>query len=120
MKGAGTGPLVFSAMSPRQSAPVPDRNLAMELMPFLSHPQSIAIEGRGGMEVARYALKAALPAILLVLVSAGVAGAAGHLVQTGLMFTPDKMKPDFSKLVREQLRDAIQDRLQDRLRDIFR
>jgi flagellar biosynthetic protein FlhB len=74
------------------------RNLAMELLPFLSHPDSIAIEGRAGMEVARYALKAALPAVLLVLLSAGVAGAAGHLVQTGLIFAPDKMKPDFSKL----------------------
>jgi flagellar biosynthesis protein FlhB len=74
------------------------RNLAMQLVPFLSRPQSIAIEGQAGMEVARYALKAALPAVLLVLLSAGVAGAAGHLVQTGLMFTPDKLKPDFSKL----------------------
>jgi len=74
------------------------RNLAMELLPFLSHPQSIEIDGRAGMDVARYALKAALPAVLLMLLSAGLAGAAGHLVQTGLMFSPDKMKPDFSKL----------------------
>jgi AsmA protein len=34
--------------------------------------------------------------------------------------TEPSIVPDFSKLVREQLRDAIQDRLQDRLRDIFR
>jgi len=32
------------------------------------------------------------------MLSAGAAGAAGHLVQTGLMFTPDKLKPDFGKL----------------------
>ena len=74
------------------------RNLALALLPFLAHPQSIAIEGQGGMEIARHALKAALPAIVLVLLAAGVAGAAGHLTQTGLMFTPDKMKPDFKKL----------------------
>src|SRR5262249_5950572 len=30
--------------------------------------------------------------------AAGVAGAAGNLLQTGLMFTPDKLKPDFGKL----------------------
>ena len=74
------------------------RNLAMGLLPFVAHPDAIAIEGRGSMEVAHHAVKAALPAILLVLVTAGVAGAAGHLMQTGLMFTPDKMKPDFKKL----------------------
>jgi AsmA protein len=34
--------------------------------------------------------------------------------------TEPVIRPDFSKLVRQQLRDAIQDRLQDRLRDIFR
>jgi AsmA protein len=34
--------------------------------------------------------------------------------------TAPEIRPDFSKLVRQQLRDAIQDRLQDRLRDIFR
>jgi flagellar biosynthetic protein FlhB len=74
------------------------RNLAVQLLPFLAHPDAIVLEGGGGMEVARRALQAALPVVLIVLVSAGVAGAAGHLLQTGLMFTPDKLKPDFSKL----------------------
>jgi flagellar biosynthetic protein FlhB len=32
------------------------------------------------------------------MLSAGAAGAAGNLLQTGLMFTPDKLKPDFGKL----------------------
>jgi len=74
------------------------RNLATQLMPFLAHPQSIQIEGQGGMDVARHALKAALPAVLLVLLSASLAGVAGHLAQTGLMFTPDKLKPEWNKL----------------------
>jgi uncharacterized protein involved in outer membrane biogenesis len=34
--------------------------------------------------------------------------------------TEPVIRPDFSKLVRQQLRDAIEDRLQDRLRDLFR
>jgi AsmA protein len=34
--------------------------------------------------------------------------------------TEPSIMPDFSKLVRRQLRDAVQDRLEDRLRDIFR
>ncbi len=74
------------------------RNLAVQLLPFLAHPDAIAIEGQGGMAVARHVLDAALPVILIVVLSAGAAGAAGHLLQTGLMFTPDKLKPDFSKL----------------------
>jgi AsmA protein len=34
--------------------------------------------------------------------------------------TEPTILPDFSKLVRRQIRDAIQDRLEDRLRDLFR
>ena len=74
------------------------RNLAGALLPFLAHPDSIELEGGGGVVVARHVLGAALPVILMVLLAAGVAGAAGNLFQTGLMFTPDKLKPDFSKL----------------------
>jgi flagellar biosynthetic protein FlhB len=74
------------------------RNLALQLLPFLAHPESIAIAGGGGMAVARHVLNAALPVVATVMLSAGAAGAAGHLLQTGLMFTPDKLKFDFSKL----------------------
>jgi len=74
------------------------RNLAVQLLPFLAHPDAIPIAGGGGMNVARHVLQAALPAIAMVMMSAAAAGAAGHLVQTGLMFTPDKLKLDFGKL----------------------
>jgi flagellar biosynthetic protein FlhB len=73
------------------------RNLVNQLLPFIAHPDSIAIQG-GGMAVAQQALRAALPVVVVVMLSAGFAGAAGHLVQTGLLFTPDKLKPDFGKL----------------------
>jgi flagellar biosynthetic protein FlhB len=74
------------------------RNLALQLLPFLAHPDTIAIAGGGGMNVANHVSKAALPIIAMVMLSAAAAGAAGHLMQTGLMFTPDKLKPDFGKL----------------------
>jgi flagellar biosynthetic protein FlhB len=74
------------------------RNLANQLLPFLAHPEAISLADGGGVQVARDALGAALPVILIVLLAAGVAGAAGNLLQTGLMFTPDKLKPDFGKL----------------------
>jgi len=32
------------------------------------------------------------------MMAAGLAGAAGHLMQTGILWSPDKLKPDFSKL----------------------
>jgi flagellar biosynthetic protein FlhB len=74
------------------------RNLAIGLLPFLAHPDAINLQAGGGVEVARHVVKTALPMMLLVLLAAGAAGAAGNLAQTGLMFTPDKLKPDFSKL----------------------
>lgn len=74
------------------------RNLAAQLLPFIAHPDAISLQNLGGMTVARHVLVAALPAVLMVLLAASLAGVAGHLAQTGLMFTPDKMKPDFSKL----------------------
>jgi flagellar biosynthetic protein FlhB len=74
------------------------RNLTAELLPFIAHPDAITLEGGGGAVVARHALTAALPAVLMVMLAAGFAGAAGHLLQTGLMFSPDKLKPDLNKL----------------------
>ena len=74
------------------------RNMAAQLTPFLSHPQDMHLDGHGGVEVFRYALVAAAPAILIVMLATGASGAAASLLQTGLRFTPDKLKPDFSKL----------------------
>lgn len=74
------------------------RDLAAKLLPFFAHPDTISIEGHGGMQVLRYTLLAAAPALLVVMASAAVAGTAASLVQTGLHFSGEKLKPDFSKL----------------------
>lgn len=74
------------------------RDLAAKLLPFFAHPDTISIEGHGGMEVLRYTLLATAPALLIVMLSAAVAGTAASLVQTGLNFNAEKLKPDFSKL----------------------
>lgn len=74
------------------------RNLASELLPFIAHPDNMNLEGHGAIEVARLAARAAAPILLSVMIVAAVMGAGGNLVQTGLMFTPDKIKPDWKKV----------------------
>lgn len=72
--------------------------LATALLPFIAHPDAIPLDGHGGLAVMHQVVGVVLPIILTVLLAAGAAGAAGHLAQTGLMFTPDKLAPDWSKL----------------------
>jgi flagellar biosynthetic protein FlhB len=74
------------------------KNLAAHLTPFFSQPDQIVVEGHGGVEVARYALMAAAPILGAVMAAAAFSGTAASLLQTGLMFTPDKLKPDFKKV----------------------
>jgi flagellar biosynthetic protein FlhB len=73
-------------------------DLAAKLTPFLSRPDAMLLEGRGAVEILRYAALAGAPALLLVMLAAGVSGAAASLLQTGLQITPEKVKPDFSKI----------------------
>ena len=74
------------------------RDMAQRLTLFLAHPEAISLEGQGGVEVARYAIMAAAPALAAVLGAAMLTGVAGHVLQTGLLFTPSKLSPDLSKL----------------------
>ena len=75
------------------------RDLALALMPFIAHPDSISVEGGGSQEVLQYVMRAGAPLILGVMFAAALAGAAGNLVQTGLMFTPSKVfKFDYKKI----------------------
>jgi flagellar biosynthetic protein FlhB len=74
------------------------RNLADALTPFLARPDAMELANGGAVSVARHAILAAAPILAVVMFAAAAAGAAGNLVQTGLMFTPSKLKPDFSKV----------------------
>jgi flagellar biosynthesis protein FlhB len=73
-------------------------NMANGLTPFLSRPHDMIVEGAGGVEILRYAVMAAVPALAAILGAAAFSGAAGHLLQTGLHFTPEKLKPDLKKV----------------------
>jgi len=74
------------------------RNLAVKLTPFLAHPDSMALEGHGSMEILRYTLLAAAPATVIVAMTAAFAGSSASLMQSGLRMSAEKLKPDFSKL----------------------
>ena len=74
------------------------RNLAAGLMPFLEHPDTIRLQGGGGVEVARSALMAAAPFLVIVLGGAMLAGVGGHVVQTGFLWSPERLKFDFKKV----------------------
>lgn len=73
-------------------------NMTLALLPFIAHPEQIPLDGADGVNVARMAIMAAAPVLGAVLLTAALGGMAGNLAQHGLLFTPDKMKPDFKKV----------------------
>ncbi|MBL8770758.1 MAG: flagellar biosynthesis protein FlhB [Phenylobacterium sp.] len=74
------------------------RDMAAQLTPFISRPDSIPLEGGGGVAVLRHAVMAGAPALLAVMAATAVAGVAANLLQGGLHLTPEKLKPDWSKV----------------------
>ena len=75
------------------------RDLALAMTPFIAHPDSISVAGGGSQQVLQYVMMAGAPLIIGVMFAAALAGAAGHLVQTGLMFTPSMVfKFDYKKI----------------------
>lgn len=74
------------------------RNLAMQLTPFFSHPDTMELQGDAGVAIARQVMMATAPALLAVLGATMLAGVAGNVVQHGFLFTTAKLKPDLSKL----------------------
>ena len=74
------------------------RDLLAALEPFLAHAGQIDLNGGGAVVIARQAILAALPPVVLVMLTSGFLGATAHVAQTGFMLTPEKIKPDFKKL----------------------
>jgi flagellar biosynthetic protein FlhB len=73
------------------------RYMTEALLPFVAHPEAIDLSGEGSVGVMRAALLACSP-VLIVLIGAAVAGAAGNLIQHGLLWVPSKLAPDFSRM----------------------
>ena len=75
-------------------------NLAEDLVPFIASPHQMLgiLEAGGGTEIARWAIMAMAPALALVMAATMVAGAGGNLIQSGLLWSPSKLKPDWSRV----------------------
>jgi flagellar biosynthetic protein FlhB len=75
-------------------------NLAQALMVFLQAPQDMLanLESGGGADVMKRATLAAAPMLCLVMLSAAFAGTAGNVIQSGVLWTTAKLKPDFNKV----------------------
>jgi flagellar biosynthesis protein FlhB len=74
------------------------RDLAVQLLPFVAHPDAIDLSGEGGVAVMRQAAMAALPIIAGVTLAAALAAIGGNVIQQGFLFTTDRLKPDASRL----------------------
>jgi flagellar biosynthetic protein FlhB len=74
------------------------QNLAQKLLPFVSRPNEIDLSGHGSMQVVQDAAGAAAPILLSVLAAATLAGVAGNVMQSGILWTGEKVKPDLKKI----------------------
>ena len=75
-------------------------SMAEQLLPFIAAPHEMLgmLDGGGGPRIAAQALWAMAPFLGAVMLATVVGGAGGHLAQSGLIFTADKLKPKWSKL----------------------
>ena len=73
------------------------RDMTGKLRIFIERPDAFDLSGPGAVKVMSLALQAAAPASVVML-SAVVAGVVGHLGQTGLIWAPSKLVPDFAKV----------------------
>lgn len=74
------------------------RNLMIALTPFIASPERVSFDNDGAMQVLRQAILAAAPVMGAVVLAACAAGVAANLIQTGLMFSPERLSFDFKKV----------------------
>ena len=74
------------------------QNLMYSLEPLIAHPDAYRLQNNGALNVAKLAAGAALPIFATVMSASITGGFFGNFIQTGLVWAPDKIKPDVSKL----------------------
>ncbi|RZJ96897.1 MAG: flagellar biosynthesis protein FlhB [Brevundimonas sp.] len=75
-------------------------SMAEDLLPFIARPHAMvgALESGAGVQIGARALWAVAPFLGAVMLATIIGGVGGGLAQSGLMFSPDKLKPQWSKL----------------------
>ena len=75
-------------------------SMAEQLLPFIAAPHTMigGLETGAGIEIGTTALWAVAPFLGLVMLATIVGGVGGNVAQSGLLFTAEKLKPDWSKV----------------------
>ena len=73
-------------------------SMAEQLVPFIAAPHQMlsTLDSGGGSRIAAQAMWAMAPFLGAVMLATIVGGAGGHLAQSGLIFTTEKLKPKWS------------------------
>ena len=74
--------------------------MAAELVPFLAQPHAMvdALHAGAGVEIGARAIWSTVPLLGAIALATIVGGAGGNLVQSGFMFTGEKIKPKLEKI----------------------
>ncbi len=75
-------------------------SIAGQLLPFIAEPHAMTggLQAGAGVEIGTRALWAIAPFLGAVMLATILGGAGGNLAQSGLLFTAEKLKPDWSKV----------------------
>lgn len=75
-------------------------SMAEQLLPFIATPHRMmgGLEAGAGVEIGAIALWAIAPFMGVVMLATIIGGVGGNVAQSGLMFTGEKLKPDWSKV----------------------
>jgi len=75
-------------------------NIAEQLLPYIASPHTMmgGLETGAGVEIGAQALWAIAPFLGAVMLATIIGGAGGNLAQSGLIFTADKLKPQWERV----------------------
>lgn len=75
-------------------------SMAEQLLPFIAAPHTMlgGLDAGAGVEIGVIALWAVAPFLGVVMLATILGGVGGNVAQSGLIFTVEKLKPDWSKV----------------------
>lgn len=75
-------------------------SMAEQLLPFIAAPHTMlgGLDAGAGVEIGSMALWAMAPFLGMVMLATILGGVGGNVAQSGLLFTAEKLKPDWSKV----------------------